>query len=143
MKWFILTDLEGVAGAESWTQTYADGPGRPAMMKQLAKEVNAAVEGILEVDPGARIDVWDGHGPGGLNKEDLDPRATYLRGGNPGNDLDTSCAAQLFVGQHAMAGTFHAPLAHTYSSRTIAYYRLNGVFIGEFGARAIVAGNAG
>lgn len=49
----------------------------------------------------------------------------------------------LFVGQHAMAGTFHAPLNHTYSSQTIAYYKLNGVFIGEFGARALIAGLQG
>jgi D-amino peptidase len=48
-----------------------------------------------------------------------------------------------FVGQHAMAGTPLAPLAHTYSSRTIAYYRLNGVFVGEFGARAALAGSRG
>ncbi|MGH8793702.1 MAG: DUF993 family protein, partial [Stackebrandtia sp.] len=71
------------------------------------------------------------------------PRAVYLRDGRAHAKLDRSYDALLFVGQHAMAGTFHAPLAHTYSSRTIAYYRLNGVFIGEFGARAIIAGNAG
>jgi D-amino peptidase len=112
-------------------------------MKQLAREVNAAVEGILDVDPHAEIHVWDGHGPGGLNREDLDPPAFYLREGRPYNNLDSSYAALLFVGQHAMAGTYNAPLAHTYSSRSIAYYRLNGAFVGEFGARAIVAGNAG
>jgi D-amino peptidase len=143
MKLFILTDLEGVAGAERWDQTYGDAPNRPQTIKQLAKEVNAAVEGILEADPGATIEVWDGHGPGGIYKEDLEPPAVYLREGRPYSRLDSTYDALLFVGQHAMAGTFHAPLAHTYSSRTIAYYRLNGVFIGEFGARAIIAGNAG
>jgi D-amino peptidase len=143
VKLFILTDLEGVAGAERWDQTYGDAPNRPQTMKQLAKEVNAAVEGILEVDPGAEIRVWDGHGPGGLNREDLNPPAVYLREGRPYSNIDASFDALLFVGQHAMAGTFNAPLAHTYSSRAIAYYRLNGVFVGEFGARAIVAGNAG
>jgi D-amino peptidase len=143
MKLFILTDLEGVAGAERWDQTYADGPYRPQTMKQLAKEVNAAVEGILEVDPSAEIEVLDGHGPGGLYREDLHPRAVYLREGRPHANLDARYAALLFVGQHAMAGTYHAPLAHTYSSRTIAYYRLNGAFVGEFGAIAAMAGNAG
>jgi D-amino peptidase len=78
-----------------------------------------------------------------LNREDLNPPAVYLREGRPYVHLDASYAALLFVGQHAMAGTFHAPLAHTYSSRAIAYYRLNGVFIDEFGARALIAGNAG
>ncbi|HET7559790.1 MAG TPA: M55 family metallopeptidase, partial [Limnochordia bacterium] len=31
----------------------------------------------------------------------------------------------------------------TYSSLSVAYYRLNGVFVGEFGARALVAGRQG
>jgi D-amino peptidase len=143
MYWFILTDLEGVAGVERWDQTYEDGPYRPQSMTLLAGEVNAAVAGICDADPGARIDVWDGHGPGGLRASELDPRARYLREGSPANDLDATCAGLLFVGQHAMAGTYQAPLCHTYSSRSIAYYRLNGVFVGEFGARALVAGAAG
>jgi D-amino peptidase len=42
-----------------------------------------------------------------------------------------------------MAGTPNAPLAHTYSSKTIAYFRLNGNFVGEFGARAALAGSRG
>ena len=97
MKLFIVTDLEGVAGAERWDQTYADGPYRPQTMKQLAKEVNAAIEGILEVDSGAEIEVLDGHGPGGLFKEDLHLRARYLRDGRPHAQLDPSYAALLFV----------------------------------------------
>jgi D-amino peptidase len=143
MNWFILTDLEGVAGAERWDQTYEDGSYRPETMVQLGREVNAAVAGIFDADPAAAIDVWDGHGPGGLNAADLDPRARYLREGTPYKEIDGTCAGLLFVGQHAMAGTFHAPLCHTYSSRSIASYRLNGVFIGEFGARALIAGAAG
>lgn len=143
MNWFILTDLEGVAGAERWDQTYEEGPYRPETMVQLGREVNAAVAGIYDVDPAAVIDVWDGHGPGGLNPADLDSRARYLREGTPYKDLDGRCAGLLFVGQHAMAGTFQAPLCHTYSSRSIASYRLNGVFIGEFGARALIAGAVG
>jgi D-amino peptidase len=142
MNWFILTDLEGVAGAERWDQTYEDGAYRPETMAQLGREVNAAVAGILDADPAASIDVWDGHGPGGLNPGDLDPRARYLREGTPYKEIDRRFAGLLFVGQHAMAGTFQAPLCHTYSSRSIASYRLNGVFIGEFGARALIAGAA-
>jgi D-amino peptidase len=39
-----------------------------------------------------------------------------------------------------MAGTRHAPLCHTYSSTSVAYYRSNGTFVGEFGCRSLVAG---
>jgi D-amino peptidase len=39
-----------------------------------------------------------------------------------------------------MAGTPQANLCHTYSSRTIEYYKINGQPVGEFGARALMAG---
>ena len=142
MKFFILTDLEGVAGIDSFSQTRTkeEEPKRPAMA-QLAREVNACIEGIKSVYPDAEVDVWDGHGPGGLRPGDL-VGGRYLREGKPYMNL-AGYAAMLFVGQHAMAGTFAAPLSHTYSSRTVAYYRLNGWFIGEFGARALIAGRQG
>lgn len=141
---FILTDLEGPAGVDSFTQT-RPGDGFPervdAAKKLLARETNACIEGIRSVYPDARIDVWDGHGSGGLFAEDI-VGGRYLREGQPYKRLE-GYDALLFVGQHAMAGTVNAPLNHTYSSKTIAYYKLNGVFIGEFGARALVAGNQG
>lgn len=143
-SFFILTDLEGPSGVDSFTQTRpADGfPERvEAAKKLLAREVNACIEGIRSVYPEAGIDVWDGHGPGGLVAEDV-AGGQYLREGKPYMRLE-GYDALLFVGQHAMAGTFNAPLNHTYSSKTVAYYKLNGVFIGEFGARALIAGVQG
>lgn len=142
MDCFVLTDLEGVAGIDSFdrTRTDDDEQKRPAMA-QLAREVNACVRGIRTVDPDASVDVWDGHGSGGLHEADLRD-ATYLGDGRPYFDLD-GYDAMLFVGQHAMAGTVDAPLRHTYSSRSIAYYRLNGTFVGEFGCRALIAGLQG
>lgn len=141
---FILTDLEGPSGVDSFLQT-RPGDGQPerveAAKKLLAREVNACIEGIRSVYPDARIDVWDGHGPGGLLAEDL-IGGNYLREGQPYKRL-TGYNALLFVGQHAMAGTYNAPLNHTYSSKNIAYYKLNGVFVGEFAARALIAGVQG
>lgn len=148
MKFFILTDLEGVAGTDSFSQTRTmdSGPeGRGPSMKQLAREVNACAEGIRQVFPDAQIDVLDGHGGGkGLFPDDLE-RCGYLdlkNGARPHHHLE-GYAALLFVGQHAMAGTVDAPLNHTYSSREVMYYRLNDVYIGEFGSRALVAGIQG
>ena len=142
MKFLIITDIEAVSSVDSFDQvrtedTTIKGPA----MKQLAKEANAAVQGIRAVYPEATVYVWDGHGSGGLFEEDIKD-AVYLRGGRPYFDIK-GYKAVLFVGQHAMAGTVDAPLRHTYSSRHIAYYKLNGTFIGEFGARALVAGVQG
>jgi D-amino peptidase len=143
-SYFILTDLEGCAGVDSFTQT-RPGDGYPervdAARKLLAAEVNACIEGLRSVDPECAIDVWDGHGPGGLHAEDL-RGGRYLREGHPYKNLQ-GYDAMLFVGQHAMAGSYHAPLCHTYSSLSISYCKLNGVFIGEFGARALIAGLQG
>ncbi|MBO9608097.1 MAG: M55 family metallopeptidase [Paenibacillaceae bacterium] len=143
-SFFILTDLEGPAGVDSFKQT-RPGDGAPerieAAKKLLAREVNACIEGIRSVYADAVIDVWDGHGPGGLNAADV-IGGRYLRENQPYKQLE-GYDALLFVGQHAMAGTIDAPLNHTYSSRAIAYYRLNDVFIGEFGARALIAGLQG
>ncbi|MWG33838.1 M55 family metallopeptidase [Halomarina oriensis] len=145
MRAFVLTDIEGVAGVDSFdrTRTTDEALKGPAM-DQLAREVQACVEGIRSVHPNARCTVWDGHGSGGLREEDVAAveGARYVSAGQPYWDLD-GYDAVYFVGQHAMAGTAFAPLAHTYSSRHVAYYRLNRFFVGEFGARALVAGQQG
>jgi D-amino peptidase len=141
MRAFVLTDIEGVAGIDSFEHTRTDDEAKKApAMDQLAREVNACVEGIRSVHPDAEVDVWDGHGTGGLREADV-AEARYLDGGRPYFELDHDVL--LFVGQHAMAGTHYAPLRHTYSSRSVAYYRLNGTFVGEFGCRALVAGRQG
>ena len=143
-RYFILTDLEGPAGVYNWTQTRAEGPAKERAMHLLTAEVNACVEGILSVDPGAEVVVWDGHGTGGLWPEELHPDARYLPGtyGRP-YLFPEGFDGLLFVGQHAMAGTPDGPLCHTYSSRHVEYYRLNGAPIGEFGCRAALAGSFG
>src|SRR5512137_1969991 len=139
---YIITDLEGPAGVDSFKQTREDGPPREQARGWLTEEVNATVSGILDAAPKAIVDVWDGHGSGGILKAALHPQARYLRAENPRKTLVPGAYdAVFFVGQHAMAGTPFAPLAHTYSSKTIAYYRLNGFFVGEFGARAALAGS--
>jgi D-amino peptidase len=111
-------------------------------MKLLTWEVNAAVDGILDAAPDAEVVVWDGHGSGGIDVMEFHPKAKLIARGpiSPPYFLDATFDAQFFVGQHAMAGTENAPLCHTYSSKTIEYYKLNGRFIGEFGGRTILAG---
>jgi D-amino peptidase len=144
MKFYILTDLEGVAGVDHFHQTRTrEIPPKLAGMKQLAKEVHACAEGIRSVYPSADIDVLDGHGPGGLLEEDL-VGCKYMRLSPNEKHINFSGYDGLFfVGQHAMAGTVNAPLCHTYSSLAIQYYQLNGLFIGEFASRALVAGMQG
>ncbi|MGC9349403.1 MAG: M55 family metallopeptidase [Anaerolineae bacterium] len=148
MKLYIITDLEGPAMVSRFAQTrdYQDAPElKREAVALLTGEVNAAVDGILDAAPEAEIVVWDGHGNGGIDVMAFHPKAKLIARGpiKPPYFLDSSFDALLFVGQHAMADTRNAPLCHTYSSRTIEYYKLNGQFVGEFGARAIMAGTFG
>lgn len=145
-KFFILTDIEGVACVSSWSQTREpSNVNKIFAMDLLAREVNAAVQGILDVEPRAVIHVLDGHGYLGINANLLHPRAELLLGRfpNPKAGLDESFDAMLFVGQHAMAGTPDAPLCHTYSSREVKSYHLNDEEIGEFGCRTLLAASLG
>ncbi|MDL5360472.1 M55 family metallopeptidase [Halalkalicoccus sp. NIPERK01] len=142
MHVLVITDLEGPVGVDSFRQTRTGRTDRKrAAMDHLAREVNAAIEGVRAVAPDAAVDVWDGHGSGGLREADL-VGGRYLDGGRPYFHLH-DCDAVLFVGQHAMAGTPNAPLCHTYSSLSVDYYKLNGVFVGEFACRALIAGRQG
>lgn len=148
MKIYIITDLEGPAMVSRFIQTrdVADTPElKHEAMALLTAEVNAAVDGILDAEPEAEVVVWDGHGSGGILPMEFHHHAKLIARGpiKPPYYLDDSFDALFFVGQHAMAGTPDAPLAHTYSSKTIEYYKLNGRFVGEFGARAIMAGTIG
>lgn len=139
MKIYIVTDLEGPAGVNMWRQTReGPTPENLAAKHLLTQETNAAIDGILDAEPDCDIIVMDGHGSGGLIYEELHPSARYIMHGvrDAGYDSFSDVAsydALMFVGQHAMAGTPAAPLCHTFSSKTIEYYKLNGQFIGETG----------
>jgi D-amino peptidase len=146
MKIYIITDLEGPAMISRFDQTRDVTPETKAIsMKLLTWEINAAVDGILEADENAEVIVWDGHGSGRIDVLEFHPKAKLIARGpiRPPYHMDETFDALFFVGQHAMAGTENAPLCHTYSSKSIEYYKLNGIFVGEFGARAIMAGTLG
>ncbi|MCC7493581.1 MAG: M55 family metallopeptidase [Fimbriimonadaceae bacterium] len=148
MKVFVMTDLEGPCQVNRWEQTRVSEltPAKQFAMTMLTAEVNAAVDGVLDVDPAATVVVWDGHGSGGIDNAQFHPQAWLLahgRGIRAPYTLDESYDAQIFIGQHAMAGTPNAPLCHTYSSKTVEYYQINGQRLGEFGCRAYLAGAYG
>lgn len=63
-KYFVITDIEGVAGIDSFDRTRTSDEERKApAIDQLGREVNACVRGIRSVHLEAAINVWDDHGP--------------------------------------------------------------------------------
>jgi D-amino peptidase len=146
MRVFVLTDLEGAAGVASFERdVYAGAPRLEKARALLTAEVNAAVAGLYEGGAGEVV-VMDGHGDGAVVFEDLDPRASLIHG-RPLSprwvDELAGCAAAIFVGQHAMAGTADGNLNHTQDSRSTASISLNGETIGEIGQFALLAGARG
>jgi D-amino peptidase len=148
MKFFMLTDLEGVAGVTSFAdQTNPSSPYYLAARKLLTAEVNAAVDGLLE----AGVDdilVMDGHGAGAISYEDLHPAARLLHGRPlaPWSrliEVIRQVDACGIIGQHAMAGVMTSNMNHTQSSASIDYYQLNGRKIGEIAQFALFSGALG
>ncbi len=145
MKIHMITDLEGPALISRFDQTRDVTPeDKPRWMRLLTGEVNACVDGILDYDPDAEVIVWDGHGSGGILEELFHRDAKLIARGpiSAPYYLDDSFDGLMFVGQHARAGT-GGVLCHTYSSKSIEYYKINGVELGEFGCRALMAGTMG
>lgn len=145
MKIYIMTDLEGPALISRFSQTRDVTPeDKVRWMRLLTGEINACVDGILDFDADAEVIVWDGHGSGGILEEEFHRDAKLIARGpiSAPYYVDESFDAMMFVGQHARAGT-GGVLCHTYSSKSVEYYRINGVELGEFGCRALMAGTMG
>lgn len=142
-RFYVITDIEGVAGIDSFAQTRTDDEAeKREAMDQLGRETNACIAGLREVSPDATVDVLDGHGTGGLRESDLEG-GNYLRLPDEDPLVANDYDGVLWVGQHAMAGAPNAPLRHTQSSLHVEYYRVNDTFVGEFGGSAIQAGLEG
>lgn len=119
------------------------------MRKIATQEVNAAITGVRK--SGNNIDqitVCDAHASGeNLLVDELEtgvevikgtPRKYYMIHG-----ISKEYDVVFFIGYHAMAGTRHAGMEHTYSSASIYNIRINGQNVGESAINAAVAGYYG
>lgn len=150
-KVFMITDLEGVVGIFNFNLQCMPFKGAlyPESRKLLAGEVNAAIKG-LAIGGATDIVVYDNH-YGGHNLSALDLEGDVrlpqflLLGGSPVSPtlgLDKSYSAIMFIGLHAMAGTPHAILPHSFTW-DVKNIWVNGKKVGEIGARVMLAGELG
>ena len=142
MKIFIMTDMECVSGIT--TDAYLDSasPAYQITRRNLTRDINAVAAGCFE-GGASEVHVQDGHGaPNNIVLDDLDPRVKLAQGNiEAWCWLDRSFDATMLVGQHAKAGTLHAFLEHTQSSKTVFDFSVNGVSLGETGQWALIAGH--
>ena len=146
-KIYIVTDMEGVAGINSWEECSprkADRLRYEHCRHLLTMEVNAAVKGALE--GGAQdVVVIDGHG-GGMNfiPGELVAGARYILGRRkpkPLMGLSSDFDGMILLGYHPMQGTPEALLAHTQNPAEWKGYFVNGRETGEIGQCLMIAGH--
>ena len=149
MKFYLVTDLEGVAGVFTWEnredRSRENHERRCRQRRWLAGELGAAAAGLF--DGGAtEVTANDGHGAGyTIDLDHLDPRVKVMHGRQRPFyccGLDETFAGTGAVGAHAKAGTPNANLRHT-MSLAIRGYWLNGISVGETGLQAFLAGAYG
>ncbi len=142
----IVTDLEGVGGVNDADEQLLPGQRRyPESRRLLTGEVNAAVEGALAAGAG-QVVIWDGHdGSRTLSIDEINARAQLIQGRpTPANYYlsERLYDGIMFVGQHAMAGSRNAVLAHS-QSFSVKRIAINGTEVGELGQVAAIAGHFG
>lgn len=141
---FISIDMEGITGIVDWTQVGRDPKEYEVGRKLMVGDLNAAIEGALEIGA-EEIVVSDAHG----GMRNLQPEevheAAYLIRGSPKpwsmmEGISDAFDAALYVGYHSMKGTENGILCHTYSGRAVDALFINGRETGEFGMNAALAG---
>jgi D-amino peptidase len=140
----IVTDLEGVGGVNDAEEQLLPGQRRyPESRRILTGEVNAAVEGARLAGAGEVV-IWDGHdGSRTLSVDEIAGGAKLLQGKpTPANYYlsEKLYDGIIFIGQHAMAGTKDAVLAHS-QSFSVKRIAINGREVGEIGQVAAIAGH--
>lgn len=149
-KVLVISDVEGLDGVVDFNLQCIPfkSPLYNESRKVLADEVNAAARGLAE-GGATSIVVYDNHfGGHNLSVLDIpDPPGAELRilsGGpvSPTLGLDSSYGAIVFIGLHAMAGTKDAVLPHSFTW-DIKNIWVNGMKVGEIGARVMLAGELG
>jgi D-amino peptidase len=147
MRVYISVDMEGIAGVVHEDQTDPIEPRHAGeynrFRRLMTNEANAAIAGALEAGATGAL-VNDSHWlMRNLLAEELNPVAELLSGGpkrlSMMEGIDGGFDAAMFIGYHARAGTRHATIDHTYTSR-VYEARINGQPVGELALNAAMAG---
>ncbi len=148
MRIYISADMEGVSGVVHFAQTSikdeAEEYGRAR--KWMTAEVNAAIEGALAAGA-TEVVVNDAHGSmRNILLEELNPVAQLVTGSPKPlammQGIDEGFDVAFFIGYHALAGSAHGTLNHTWTGRVHGVV-LNGRPVGELGLNAALAGHFG
>jgi D-amino peptidase len=144
MKVYLSIDAEGIAGISDWDQIRTTGDDFALGRRLMLGELNAAIDGVLQIDPLATIVVNDSHGTmRNFPPDELHGKARLIAGRNKPmymmEGLDDTFDAILFIGYHGSVGASRAILSHTYNPRAVWEARINGRAVGESAINGLVA----
>jgi len=147
VKVFISIDLEGITGVCHEAQTTMGTPQYAEAIGWMRADLDAAVAGCLEAGA-TEIVVCDAHDRSANLKIDGLPAQVRLASGSPTrasmlHGLDDTCGAAVFIGYHAMAGTRHGVLDHTYTYDVFRVRIDEYLEVGEIGINAGLTGRFG
>lgn len=135
MKVYISADIEGITGTTAWIETELNSPDIQPFLKQMTKEVEAAIEGAI-AGGATEILLKDAHDSArNLDISNLPTNCKVIRGwtGDPMcmvTGLDESFDRAIFIGYHSKGGSHRNPLAHTLVVN--ADVKINGEYVSEF-----------
>ena len=145
MNLYIMVDLEGMSGVFSRDQIF-DADKIPEGRERMTADINACVDAAKAAGV-EKIYVRDCHGASSTVIYDkLSDNADYYICGYMGEPRFTGiedCDAVILLGYHAMAGTMGGTLEHTFNSKTVQNYWLNGKKVGEAEIDALGVGELG
>lgn len=148
MKYLVALDLEGIHGVvgRPYEGLYKGTDEYIQATKNAEKEINALCEELFAQGE-TEVLLWDTHAAtdnvdmsnirGNVKRVDWRKypyRLRFLK--------DCGCKGIFYLGFHARAGTLGV-LAHTYSSKDVQYYKLNGKAVGEFEIDCMLAAQYG
>lgn len=148
MKYLIALDLEGIHGVvgKPYEGLYKGTEEYVKATENAEAEINALCEELFAQGE-TEVLLWDTHAAtdnvdmahirGNVQRVDwrkYPHRLQFLK--------DCNCKGVFYLGFHARAGTLGV-LAHTYSSKDVQYYKLNGKAVGEFEIDCMVASQYG
>lgn len=152
MRVFICADMEGITGVVHREQLMPEGKQYAAACRWMTGDINAAIEGVLAVEPSATFLVNDGHAVmRNILLDELHSSAELIVGpatwiNKPlcqTTGIDASFDLMLLVGHHTRSGTPEGLLSHTWSGRVVQDFWINGERVGEIALNSATAGAFG
>jgi len=147
MRFLVAVDAEGLACVFGEPgRSLNDSRDLDFAREEATRETNAVARGLFGA--GAQeVVVWDNHnGSLNLRYDEIEKRCRILAGVGEVrrmSTVDQGYAGLILLGYHAMEGTIDAVLAHSFSSVTYQYLKVNGREVGEMAIDGAIAGTAG